>query len=282
MKLQLFAKVGREERRGAVVPMFAFMLVGLFGTIAFVADVGNLVVVRSTLSAAADAAALAGAGAMAQSYNMNVVEQTAVEYGQLNVPANYGTVIDAGSVTMGKWDAATKTFTATNIEPNAVRVIAHRTEDRGNAIPYFFARIFGLENTDMTVQAIAAGANNTSALLPSNIYSVYVTSTKDLSNVILHFADGTWYKYDNQSGYAKTYESDKEIIGVWIKSGSNHSSGGPPGSGEYVALPPNYDGTTVHGKNAHKGSIPHVTATFQASGAEFTSSGTSTPVRLVQ
>jgi hypothetical protein len=42
------------------------------------------------------------------------------------------------------------------------------------------------------------------------------------------------------------------------------------------------DETTIHGQNQAKGCTPHVTATFQATGVQFESSGSASPVRLVQ
>ncbi len=54
---------------------------------------------------------------------------------------------------------------------------------------------------------------------------MYVTSKKKLSNVVLHFEDGTHQKFDDLSGgytgnFAGTGENaGKVVIGVWIKSG---------------------------------------------------------------
>ncbi|MGB0429164.1 MAG: collagen-binding domain-containing protein [Bacteroidia bacterium] len=78
--------------------------------------------------------------------------------------------------------------------------------------------------------------------------SVYVCSSKDLSNVVLKFADNTEYKFDNLNcGKCKNFtgtgsNAGKEIVGVWIKSGCN-SSGDGPGYGEYVS---NSNGSTCH------------------------------------
>lgn len=69
--------------------------------------------------------------------------------------------------------------------------------------------------------------------------SVTVSSTKDLSNVVLQFADGTVQKFDGLSGekgtFAGTGANDGAVItGVWIKSGNN-ASGDGPGYGEFIA-----------------------------------------------
>ncbi|MBI1184551.1 choice-of-anchor A family protein [bacterium] len=68
--------------------------------------------------------------------------------------------------------------------------------------------------------------------------SVTCGSTKDLSNVVLKFKDGSTYKFDGLSGYSQTFSGTgsyqgKEIVGVYIKSGCNQSGDGP-GYGEYV------------------------------------------------
>lgn len=66
--------------------------------------------------------------------------------------------------------------------------------------------------------------------------SVNVTSSKDLSNVVLEFCDGVHYKFDGLSGKNRTFaglgnHAGKIIKTVWVKSGSNSSNDGP-GYGE--------------------------------------------------
>jgi len=78
--------------------------------------------------------------------------------------------------------------------------------------------------------------------------SVYVTSTKDLSNVVLKFEDGSTQKFDGLSGKTGTFQgtgnkSGKVIETVWVKSGSN-SSGDCSGCGE------RFDYTTTNIRNA--------------------------------
>jgi hypothetical protein len=272
-----------------MAPLFAFMLVMIFGMIAFVADLGNLIVVKTTLGASADAAALAGAGAMAQSFTLDQIKPIAVQYGLDNVPDDYGIVLDESNVTFGLWNPATKTFAPTNLDPNAVRVVVERTSARNNVVRYSFAKIFGLDSKELSAQAIAVGANSTSTPLTEGPKSVYVTSTKDLSNVVLDFGPDEFgnprhQKFEPLSGYTANFEGTGafeglDIVGVWIKSGCNSSSDGP-GYGEYVANPG--DGYTSHGSNTNHGCTPHVSATFEATeGVEFTESGAASPVRLV-
>src|SRR5687768_10076574 len=61
--------------------------------------------------------------------------------------------------------------------------------------------------------------------------SVSIASCKDLSNVVLQFADGSEYKFDGLSGTSGVFSgtgenTGKEITAVWVKAGSNHSGDG--------------------------------------------------------
>lgn len=71
------------------------------------------------------------------------------------------------------------------------------------------------------------------ALFGCDGLSVTVTSTKDLSNVVLVLTDGTHVKHDGLSGLAGTFSANQAITGVYIKSGNNGSGAGP-GYGEHV------------------------------------------------
>ncbi len=67
---------------------------------------------------------------------------------------------------------------------------------------------------------------------------VTAQSTKDLSNVVLLFADSSTQKFDGLNGYSRTFSGTgsnegKTVVGIWIKSGSNKSGDGP-GYGEYL------------------------------------------------
>jgi len=65
---------------------------------------------------------------------------------------------------------------------------------------------------------------------------VYVTSTKDLSNVVMAFSDGTTEKIEDLSSPTGTFRGtgdnyNKYITKIWVKSGENESGEGP-GYGE--------------------------------------------------
>jgi hypothetical protein len=265
-----------------MVPLVCIMLVVFLSMAAFGTDVGIMTLTKTTLRAAADASALAAAGSMTQSDDLTIAREAALNYAQLNVPSYYGNVLTENDVVFGTWDPGTQTFTPTTAAPNAVKVHLQRTQARGNPIRHFFGNILNCSYSEMETEAVAVGAPTT----PDAYYyeQVYVTSSKDLSNVVLGFADGTHQKFEGLHGYSGTFQgtgehAQKEVVCVWIKSGAN-ASGEGPAYGERIDNPE--DGSVAHGSNTHGGSIPHVTATFQATGVDFTESGFVGPVRLVK
>lgn len=89
------------------------------------------------------------------------------------------------------------------------------------------------------------GSAQVFASFSSDNLSVTATSTKDLSNVVLKFTDDVHQKFEGLSGKSKTFSGtdsneDKQIVGVWIKSGSNFSGDGP-GYGEWAGNPNELD-----------------------------------------
>lgn len=267
------------RRHGAMAVLVLVALIALLGMTAFAVDTGFLTLSKTTLRAAADSAALAAAGTMTQTDNLSEAREAALEYALNNVPDSYGEVLIGDDVVFGQWDTNSQSFTPTESEVNAVKITLVRSHARGNPIGRFFA--LGSQGTEMSTQAVAVGALTTSNAFYHQ--QVYVTSSKDLSNVVLEFADGSRQKFDDLSGYSGTFQgtgehAGKEVTAVWIKSGCN-SSGEGPGYGERIDNLG--DGSVQHGNNKHKGCTPHVTATFEATGVDFTESGFVGPVRLV-
>jgi hypothetical protein len=98
--------------------------------------------------------------------------------------------------------------------------------------------------------------------------AVQVTSTKDLSNVVLKFSDNSTQKFDNLSGLNGVFQGagaslNKCIVGVWIKSGCNSSNDGP-GYGEWKPNA-NYNGSCEMMNSAPVNNAPmqHQTAPVQ-------------------
>jgi Flp pilus assembly protein TadG len=86
-----------------------------------------------------------------------------------NMPAaQYGTVVPVTSsnstsaVQLGTWSNASKAFTATITNPNAVQVTALNTVANGNPVNTFFRGMIGLATVDLSTAAVASYGNGLS------------------------------------------------------------------------------------------------------------------------
>jgi len=160
----------RNERKGNIAVLTGFMLVGLFGMVAFAVDLGYLHVARTELQRSADAAALAGAlelmdmGALTGSGSLALLEQGAFNaagtYAALNKVTSQSPGLAVGDVRVGSianpFDP-TSPFTVTGTyPPNAVEVRIQRTADQNGRVPLFFARVLGMDECALEAEATAA------------------------------------------------------------------------------------------------------------------------------
>ena len=189
-----------EPRRGAIVPLTAFLLVFLIGMVAFAVDIGWIVVVKSDLQNAADAAALAGANSMIDSsVQYNSPNQTAAQKSAILASAKaaaqakakeYAKYNGAGGVAslelldsdieFGFTDAANKytpapTFTGF---PNTVKATLRRDGTANTPVKLFFGQVLGVSNTSLTATAAATlygGVINSFIQPKSNVGMLPVT-----------------------------------------------------------------------------------------------------------
>lgn len=165
------------RRRGKALLLLAVLMPLLFLTVAFAVEFAYLVRVRTTLQAAADAAALAAAADLAD--DPEQATQTALSYAQLNAP-DLGDLLKPDDVTLGSWDFESQTFTADADRPNAVRVFLRCSEANGNPAPLFFARLLGRTNADAFAEAIAVRpTSDAPSQLPPDIELIHGDAGED-------------------------------------------------------------------------------------------------------
>ncbi len=124
------------SQQGQVLVMFAAGLVAFCGLLGMSVDVGRLVYTRTDLQKAADAAALAGAQDLAQSYaDTSAARAAANRYAALNAPGT----------------SATVTFSSRSRANDVINVTIHRHLDT------FFLRVVGLMSFDPVASASAYG-----------------------------------------------------------------------------------------------------------------------------
>jgi Flp pilus assembly protein TadG len=143
-----------SNRHGISMVYAMALMVVLFGITSFAVDFGRLQLARSEAQTAATAAARYGAALLA-SGNANAIAAAMSAAGQNKIDGVAFAPVAATDIELGVWNISTKTFTATNTQPNAVRVYARRTAARGNAIPTIFAQVLGVRSIDINIDAIA-------------------------------------------------------------------------------------------------------------------------------
>ena len=131
-------------------------MLALTSVVALAIDVGLMTTARLEAQRAADAAALAGAGAfIASPGNGQLARQLATDYASRNE-------IRFREVTLLTDDVVVDTDALT------VTVYVHRNRERGNAIRTYFARVFGVDEVNIAAMATAeaAPAGGINCLLP--------------------------------------------------------------------------------------------------------------------
>jgi Flp pilus assembly protein TadG len=121
-------------------------------------DLGRAQLAKSELHAAADAAARYGA----QGFPNSSITANAIAAAADNKVDGVSLVLQNSDITQGYWNG--NTFSTSGGGVSAVRVIAHRSNSRGTAIPLYFTQLFGRQTVDLTVTSVAtyvAGANTT-------------------------------------------------------------------------------------------------------------------------
>ncbi len=174
-----------QQRKGAVVVMVAVTLVVLLGCAALAVDIGYLYVARAELQRTADAAALAGAEALARGsdtpfgehlYREDIYNQ-AESYALSNKVLRQGLVLDRNTdITIGyladPHDRSTTVQIVSLDQCNAVQVTARRTANNGGEIPLFFAPIWGISSSAVGATAIAVLDDRFYAYAPKPIGGV--------------------------------------------------------------------------------------------------------------
>jgi Flp pilus assembly protein TadG len=148
-----------NNERGASIVFIALAATALLSMVALAVDVGMLFNTRSESQRAADAAALAGAGSLiVEPENANRARDVATLFGEQNTV--YGELADLRT---GDVDV--------DIAKGRVTVTVRRVNSRGNAVPTWFARVFGTDDVDVDGRAVAEvqGASRATCVKPFTI-----------------------------------------------------------------------------------------------------------------
>ena len=148
-----------EQRSGAAHVLIAAMLFAFLVAAAWMVDVAYMQLIRTELRTATDAAAKAGAEALARHQTSDAAKNAAVHYASLNRVGGYPFQISPNDVILGRvtgQNNGTWTFSQGSTPYNAVRVNA-KIGNGGTtaAIPLFFGTALGHGNFATSQQATA-------------------------------------------------------------------------------------------------------------------------------
>lgn len=130
-------------------------LIVMIGFASLAVDLGRVIVCKTQLRAAADAAARAGVAALPQG-NSNAITAAVNLAAQNNADGSPVVLNPNTDVIVGTWNATTFTFTAGGSSPNAVEVFARRTAATNNAVPLIMGQILGVNTCDTSASSVAA------------------------------------------------------------------------------------------------------------------------------
>jgi hypothetical protein len=160
---------------GAILVHVALALLALTAFTTFVVDLGVFWASRSQAQSAADAAALAGAGAFITDHditNIGSASQSAQSIAGRNKV--WGA---APSVTITFPVCGVSTFPAGIFDPSiyCVRADTYRDANHGNPLPIIFGTLVGLTSQDVkaTAQARVGGGNASTCLMPWAVPDLY-------------------------------------------------------------------------------------------------------------
>jgi Flp pilus assembly protein TadG len=164
----------RRKRKGTILVLSAVLMVLIMAMLAFAVDLGYLYVAREEMQRTADSAALAAAwdlvdcGALTGDSNVCVMEESAraraAQYASLNKVLRQSPGLANEDVAIGflpnpSDPTASIDLSRTNT-PNTVRVRVRRTESQNGKIPFFMARVLGIDSIGAEVEATAALMNS--------------------------------------------------------------------------------------------------------------------------
>ncbi len=260
--MNLFLKRFSNEEDGVTATIIALTLPVLLGFAAVAIDMSYANSTRTEVQVTASSAALAGVQQIVDADENGIADNDdyrlgAVEFAYRNMAlSKHGNIVEStcgtydpvggqvsgsgecSDVKVGNWAPLTRTFTAWDdagfdpgtMDLDAVRVLAHRSQDNGNPLGLFLAPAVGLAEQEINVSAVAWSDSS-----PLNCYNQGI------------FANG-WLDMDSNNTFTDAIclygEEGVKIQSVNCFQGPNESCGQgyqDPGVAIMTPPPPTWD-----------------------------------------
>ncbi|HZI94468.1 MAG TPA: pilus assembly protein TadG-related protein [Patescibacteria group bacterium] len=204
-----------KDEEGASLMFVAISMITLLSMMALAIDVGMIYEAKGQAQNAADSGALAGAGSLIVSpANATLATDTAKLFAEKHlIVKQQVSIVSASDVQV-------------DLANGRVTVTARRIAARGNAVPTFFARIFGRDLVDVEATAIAEvdSASSASCMKPWAIPDAY----DDQSAPIGSYNNGDYYK-QGVTSWGTNYRNNNYDVGTQLvlKQGTPGSAVAP-------------------------------------------------------
>ena len=280
--MRYMRKNAPQTRRGAITVLAALLSIVLIGMVAFSVDIGYVLTAKEELQRTADASALAACWEYGQRLSdgnsspdsASYARATAANYAALNPVTRNPMSVDTnpsndpgGDIVFGYIadfkNSQSEFQTGNQAVYNAVRIRLHKNTTINGEVPYFFARIFGLDGQVLDTEAIAGMVRDVSGF----------QAPADGSNVhLLPYAldFGTWNDLiagnstDNYRWNADTGQIETGPDG-WVEVNLFPQGTGSPGNRGTVDIGPSNNSTSDITRQILDGISP---ADFQALAAQ--------------
>jgi Flp pilus assembly protein TadG len=165
----------QSTRRGTITILAAILMIVLIGMVAFSVDVGYVLTAKEEMQRTADAAALATCWEYGEKLSegqtatnaSQLARSTASDYASYNTVTNDPMYVSANAANDASGDvvfgyvsdlgtAADSFQTGDASLYNAVRVRVRKDSSLNGEVPYFFARVFGIQSQILNAEATAA------------------------------------------------------------------------------------------------------------------------------
>lgn len=169
-------KSKQRARKGSIIVLVSVLIVVLIAMAAFTVDVAYMQMVRTELRASTDAAARAGAEALARTQSKNSAIQTAIDIAARNRVGGRSHKIDPSEVLVGnvlRTPSGAMVFSEGGTRLNAVRVSSSLTKGSAHGpVGLFFGGAIGTKNFSPSFSATAAQSENDICLVLDRSHSM--------------------------------------------------------------------------------------------------------------
>lgn len=181
------------KRRGAMLVLIVFMLIGFLATVAFSIDIAHMHLSRTELRSATDAAAQAASQELSRTLNQSLAIQMGQQIARENLVNGEPLLLRAGDFDFGRseMDNSGRFNFATGGRPlNSVRVTGSRTEGSASgSIPLLFGNVLGLSTFEPELFSAATYIERDVVLVIDRSGSMGGQKFTDLGAAIAVFAD---------------------------------------------------------------------------------------------